>query len=619
MQQDKSNIENKLRQLENQQLPDLSQMDDHWQQMQQMLSPAANATNNTKFLKLNKKILFLAASLAGIIFLIWLSKNIIADKGKNAESTNAAAVIKPAPQNQKDKSFISDTLPKLTAHSTNKKTTSVPLIRTPIYADVSYDKPAIANPGEGSDPAAIVSDNSVKAVDTKKIVEEFYNEIQKPVQEFTVNAEKGGSIICTEGTRLIVPASAFVDEDDNGISGQVKITVLEYYKYSEMIAANLTTVSDGKQLVTGGMVRITAEHSGRPVKLRSNKALDLTMPAKVYDEAMRLFVSTSETNKMPADFRSDIITGESSSSARYRNINWIQSGMQSSVPVFDGKTTFLDMADAPFTTRYGNKIVGKFEIPRNSDLTPEEAKEILTEKYGYYYDKIKVKRSRRKQAYYDTELNNEQVGDSIRLTLSQAIRWQYIDKKDSAFYAEKIKKDSVNFVKRYFARMILGDSMIVKRRLFGGPIFTFKERKAGLTDQDSLNKYYDIYIKTQQTYSFSIQNLGWINCDRFSNYNNKTDFVINLPGGVNADHFVSQLVFTSIRSVLPGRMYENKIGFLNVPVNMPVYLVGLGEKDGKVVSFMEKLKTGKKEISVTNFEETTAETFKKKLAELDLQ
>jgi hypothetical protein len=34
---------------------------------------------------------------------------------------------------------------------------------------------------------------------------------------------------------------------------------------------------------------------------------------------------------------------------------------------------------------------------------------------------------------------------------------------------------------------------------------------------------------------------------------------------------------------------------------------------------MEKLKTGRNEVYITNFEETTAEAFKNKLAVLDLQ
>ncbi|MEI9957198.1 MAG: hypothetical protein WDM90_13055 [Ferruginibacter sp.] len=52
MQQDNNHIENKLRQLENQQLPDLSAMDAHWQQMQAALAPNINPKQNLLSLKI---------------------------------------------------------------------------------------------------------------------------------------------------------------------------------------------------------------------------------------------------------------------------------------------------------------------------------------------------------------------------------------------------------------------------------------------------------------------------------------------------------------------------------------------------------------------------------------
>jgi hypothetical protein len=620
MQRDKNDMENKLKQLENQQLPDLSQMDEHWQAMSQMLAPGARPSMGSgNFLKRNSKFLLFAASVISIIMLVWFLQNNSNDK---KEKTKEAVINVPDISPEKDQGkgiVLVDTLFK-PGTKKNKLTSD------PIYADVNMDRDfkegdsASIDKGNGAQDFFMGGNNKTELPATAKItLNSFYDEIQKQVQAFTINAERGGNIKCSEGTVLMIPPAAFVDANGNNISGEVNIVILEYYKYSDMIAANLTTMSDGRQLITGGMLKITAEYKSKPVKLRSDKAIDITMPTKNFDAAMQLFESSSETNKIPASYTGD--RPAAFTSARYRNINWQLFGMQSSMPAFDGRTTFLDMSDDPFEFKYGKKYVGKFAIPKNSDLTVAEAKKILTERYGYYYDKIKVKRSRKKQPQYDQELGNGlvQIGDSVRLTLDQAIRWQYIDRKDSAFYAEKIKRDSINFYKKYLVRMLLGDSMVLKKRLFGGSVITFKQRKDILINQDSLNKYYELYIKTQQTYSFRIKNLGWINCDRFSNYEDKSDFIINLPAGVKGSDFVSQLAFVNIRSVMPGKTYENKIGFANVPVNMPVYLVGLGEKDGKVVSFIEKLKTGQSEVNVTNFEETTAEAFKNKLAILDVQ
>ena len=127
---------------------------------------------------------------------------------------------------------------------------------------------------------------------------------------------------------------------------------------------------------------------------------------------------------------------------------------------------------------------------------------------------------------------------------------------------------------------------------------------------DSLRRVYEEKRKIEARYNFDVKEMGWINCDKFTKYKSITDFVINLPPGTRADKFVSRLVFTKIRSIMPGNSYKDKIGFLDIPVNMPVYLVGLGEMNGKVVSFIE---------SLDHFEETTPEEFKRKISALDFQ
>jgi hypothetical protein len=452
-------------------------------------------------------------------------------------------------------------------------------------------------------------------------VDEFYEKIEKQGQEFTLGSESGGLIKCLEGTSLVIPPAAFTDEHGNSISGEIKITVVEYYKYSEMVAANLSTMSDGRQLITGGMIRVTATSKGMPVKLRSDKFIDLTMPAKDYDMAMQLFIPATEKNKIPAGYAGDYLTDDPNAPAKKRTINWQVAGRQSTIPVFAMMTNFMNMQNEPSAVRGRNGGTAIFKIPTESPYSVAEAKQILQEKYGADYRRItvkKVKKLRREFNFFGPKryVVKALIGDSVRLTLDEALHRGFIENKDSAFYAEKIRRDSMEFYRNYFANVFSGTGQSALR---SDTISLLGDKFTANYQEESVAKNFGLYVKTQQTYNFRIQNLGWINCDRFAEYGIKADFVINLPEGLKADNFVSQLVFTNIRSVLPGRNFENKLGFPNVPVNMPVYLVGLGEKDGKVVSFMEKLKTGRNEVYITNFEETTAEAFKNKLAVLDLQ
>ena len=75
MQQDNNDIENKLRQLENQQLPDLSNMDKHWQATQQLLKDSESPSEKNSVFKQHAKKLLLAASVVIMALLAgWLYK-----------------------------------------------------------------------------------------------------------------------------------------------------------------------------------------------------------------------------------------------------------------------------------------------------------------------------------------------------------------------------------------------------------------------------------------------------------------------------------------------------------------------------------------------------------------
>ncbi|MFT3910148.1 MAG: hypothetical protein QM737_12025 [Ferruginibacter sp.] len=592
MQQDNKHIENEFRRLENQQLPDLSNMDKHWQDMEQMLAAglAPKATKTGSFIRFNLRKFFLAASVIALLFAGWWYKF--------------------AQTNSKEHSILP-----IAKTGTGTKTTGAPSkntaqieatvdVKQHDYNTSSQQKGQATNtPTTGT--TANANDLAVNntAIDdfTKETLEEFYSKLQKPIQEFELNVDEGGIIRGKEGTVLTIPPSAFIDDDGRVVTGTVKFMLEEFYKYSDMIAANLTTGSNGKQLATGGMIKITAVANGSSLlNVRKNKEINLVMPTKSYDPEMKLFTSEGEA-------------GDNAGIAMYagypinkRNINWDLSGRQNSFPEFDGKTNFPNYLNLPYNViKTGKKRIAKFALSHKSSLTCDEMEKILKEKFGDEYDVIKVKNEegsgKASNFLHRGTLDKENViGDSTRMTLEQALRsTRYIDRKDSAFYAERIKADSAVFMKQLFAARFLGSNV------------------KGMS-ADSLDKYYDQYVKAQRSYSFSVKNMGWINCDKYCNYNHKTSFVLNLPADVKAEKFVSQVVFISTHSVMPGRMISNQIGFQNIPANMGVYLVGVGERNGKVVSFMQKLQVGKAEVNITDLQETTPAAFRKKIAELDM-
>ncbi|NBW36596.1 MAG: hypothetical protein EBR30_16555 [Cytophagia bacterium] len=75
----------------------------------------------------------------------------------------------------------------------------------------------------------------------------------------------------------------------------------------------------------------------------------------------------------------------------------------------------------------------------------------------------------------------------------------------------------------------------------------------------------------QNTYEFQIENLGWINCDRFVEVQEKVDFTIKLE---NHSDPVGYLVFSSINSVMPVYFDKNGKAMLsNLPKDYNVDLL----------------------------------------------
>jgi hypothetical protein len=599
MQQYNNDIENKLRQLENQQLPDLSAMDSHWKEMQATLAPGIAVPRKRSFFNSYVKKLLIAASIVAALSIYFVKYNTKDNNGVEAVKNNKGATL-PVKKDEPAK-FLSDTSVK------------VAVVR------VNGTKPA---PIKIKNYALVLSRDSVKQTYVLKIVDSpavqlnvadlsittFYYQIQKPAQEFLINAAKGGEIICKEGTKITVPPAAFVDGNGNTIGGNISINVTEYYKYSDMIAANLTTTSNGEQLVTGGMIKLTALQNNQEVQVRNDKALNLAMPTKNYDPEMQLFLADDAPwNKQKGNTTlfQDTIAPQN---FYRRTLNWAVTHPVQLVR-FDGKTNFLNMEDQPVRVREtGRKRIGIFHVTNKLPMTTEEARKLLKDKYGDYYDVIKVKKVKpeRKLLFSSGYTSRDYIGDSTRLTVDEAISWHYIQRKDSMFYVQKTKADSIKFIRSQYLAWSVNLLGLRRDSLYTAKIM------------DSLDLLYKERIKVEKAYNFSIKKMGWINCDRFYAYPDKTDFVLDLPADVQADKFVTQLVFTSIRSVMPGQSYKNQIGFVDIPKNMPVYVVGLGEKNGKVVSFMQPLKTSANAVSIKEFNETTPEAFKEKLKQLDL-
>ncbi|MFD2916899.1 energy transducer TonB [Psychroserpens luteus] len=115
-------------------------------------------------------------------------------------------------------------------------------------------------------------------------------EIKKHPQTISFNTQKDTTITCKEGTVLKITKGSFINpKTGKTVTGKVDIKVTEYYKLSDILLANLSTVSNDRQLETGGMLYIEATQGDIKLELKDDKSIDISFPTKNKKTGMQLF------------------------------------------------------------------------------------------------------------------------------------------------------------------------------------------------------------------------------------------------------------------------------------------------------------------------------------------
>jgi hypothetical protein len=110
-------------------------------------------------------------------------------------------------------------------------------------------------------------------------VEQFHTQNGVPLQTFTINSGTGGNFTTPQGTKVTVPANAFISNEGNLVTGNVKIEFKDIYKKSDMLLTDISTAYiDGKPIKSGGMFFIKAINNNNPVNIAPNKKIIIEQP-----------------------------------------------------------------------------------------------------------------------------------------------------------------------------------------------------------------------------------------------------------------------------------------------------------------------------------------------------
>ncbi len=580
MQRD-NNIENKLRLLDEQQQPDLGNMDNHWEQMRGMLKPAEIAARQP----LNK-VLVAGASVLAIVVVAILC--LILNNNNPVKKIESAATKAPVKTEivvpVKDSNVVTPPAIKINQAlipKTQTKAADPGDYFNEIDSAVASMKinftPCETCPDKKVDSGFSSADSGAVEVSNQLKLQQFLNEVQSPEQEFIINNDRDTSLVCSGGTIVMVPAVIFKNNSKQ-VAGEVKIVIREFYNYEDIVSNKLSTVSNGEQLVSGGMLYISAMQKNEELQLAPAKQIAVKMPARgKFDEDMQLFTPANSSTRVLSIFGNSSIGVQNPDTAD-KSFNWQPAGQFQLLNRNRFMVKTFDPYGQPYKTyeKKDGSSVAKFMIRRNCIMNNEDVLKGLKGHFGMFYNTIKLKRSwsnNPKQLFTGTAY--PVVGDSVFMDFAIAKRLNLLSKPEIEKYETLLLQDSIS---------------------------TDKVRKA------------------TPFYQFQLSQLGFMNCDRFSRDGRpKRNFTFNFGDGEKAASFFSVLAFDNYRSVIQGEISANRLRFVNLPLDEKVHIISIGVKDGKVVSCIQPYSIQTAEISDLKFTETTSKEFKERLISLQLQ
>ncbi len=99
------------------------------------------------------------------------------------------------------------------------------------------------------------------------------------------DAHRGGVIDYPSGSRLVIPAAAFMDDRGKLVGGEVEIHYRELHDYIDFFVSGIPMAYDSlgmqRYLTSAGMVEVFAEKNGRRLRLAPGKAVQVELRSEV--------------------------------------------------------------------------------------------------------------------------------------------------------------------------------------------------------------------------------------------------------------------------------------------------------------------------------------------------
>ncbi|MCL9806567.1 hypothetical protein NAT51_13610 [Flavobacterium amniphilum] len=142
-----------------------------------------------------------------------------------------------------------------------------------------------------------ISLNNDAEPDLKTEVGKINNLLKKyeePSQLFKVASNKPSTVKGKKGTVISINPADLITENGQQPGKTIEVELKELTNQSDLLRTNAQTVSNGKQLVSGGAYFINLTSGGQQLKLKKNKTLSVAFP-KLTNKEMQLFYAQRDS------------------------------------------------------------------------------------------------------------------------------------------------------------------------------------------------------------------------------------------------------------------------------------------------------------------------------------
>jgi hypothetical protein len=415
---------------------------------------------------------------------------------------------------------------------------------------------------------ALISDTAVLQADEDFSPAQYSNQfIGNSMQMFTAAANKISLITAKKGLKVTLDPAILEKEDGSVIDNKITVSIVEFTTSEELFKANAATISNGQLLSSGGSYFIDMKSDGQQLRIKKGKSLQVQFPV-ISEKEMQLFYGERDSNL---------------------NMNWLDAGIHLQQKIINNDIEFTD------SNRYNNDDrLPSFAFTEDGKL---KVYKTLTDKI-YYYDKM---------------VTIKKLVDTINR------------------FRPKIFIDTIYMWPKQIAQLLPGqriDSGFLYANYGPPKQFILKSCKelqeeteskanAKLLREEAINKWQPKSLagQIQKYYAPSaIRNLGWINCDRFYQYQQKTDVELDLPITFNKGNINYFLIFKSFNGMLNGKVgidTAKQISLNDLPVNQAVTLIAFTKSNGLLYQCKEDFIVQKNKSVKLNFKDISAEEMSK--------